>query len=60
MENRHDATDLRDYFRHEDEAWDARPKPSGAAWGLLCALSGALVGVLAGAAGMWWWLSWTA
>jgi len=57
-ENRHDATDLCDYFRREDEAWDARAKPSGAAIGfLLCALSGALVGVLVGAAGMWWWWS---
>jgi len=44
-ENRHDATDLRDYFRREDEAWDAGTKPSGAPIGfLLCALSGALVG----------------
>ena len=47
MENRHDATDLRDYFRHEDEARDAGTKPSGAAIGfLICALSGALVGGL--------------
>ena len=56
-ENRHDATDLRDYFRRDDEAWDAGTKPSGAAiWHLLCALSGALVGGLL----VWLVLSWAA